>query len=624
MRHHLILLLVLVAAVCRAQEPDASEPPAAPPSAAPTRTEFHVRYISGSNVYIDGGTSSGLVEGTQLILKQSTSLSDEEAAKTSLEPGIVARLKVVSVASTSAVCEVTATGRDLVENDVLSLPDDEVKKIIDKDALGNTRHYPMVISFSEGDPMDEEVRDTIPRPPLPEINEARGRFGFDMSTIQELGQAPTTATEYGTVVRADFTRILGTHWNLTGYWRGTFHQSSAAQSTIQDMMNRTYLISLSYINPESNWTASFGRMYLPYANSLETVDGGYVGFRTSTRTSIGAFFGSSPNPTAWNYDPNREMGGGYFNIHGGSFENLHYSSSVGGGINLQSWSVQRPFLFTENDFSYKKYVSVYEALQIDKPTANPGTTPVGLGVGESLFSARFQVHPRVMLDVTDTYFRDVPTYDPVLVGTGLLDKYLYQGINGGARIQFPLHLMGYFSLGSSNDSNDKKNSMNQLFGATMTSIWKTGLGVDLRYSKFDSSFASGTYRTVSVMRDLGERFRLDLQAGRYVYYSSLAAPSNSYFGNAMLDMNLGARLFFQTMFTAQRGGTFDYNQWTTVLGYRFDNRATMRSGARVTQPIPPIAAQPVAPATVQPATPTPEQSLTPAPLQPLTPPAIQP
>ena len=227
---------------------------------------------------------------------------------------------------------------------------------------------------------------------------------------------------------------------------------------------------------------------------------------------------------------------------------------------------------------------MYQAMQIDRPTANPGTTPVGLGIGESLLSARFQVHPRVMLDLTDTYFRDVPTYDPVLVGTGLLDKYLYQGINGGARIQFPMHITGYFSLGSSNDSNDKKNSMNQLFGATMTNIWKTGLGVDARYSKFDSSFASGTYSTVSVMRDLGERFRLDLQAGRYEYNSSLAAASDSYFGNAIMDMNLGARFFLQGMFTAQRGGTFDYNQLTTVLGYRFDNRAAMRNRVRATQP----------------------------------------
>ena len=158
----------------------------------------------------------------------------------------------------------------------------------------------------------------------------------------------------------------------------------------------------------------------------------------------------------------------------------------------------------------------------------------------------------------------------------------------------------------------------------MTSIWKTGLGVDARYSKFDSSFASGTYRTVSVMRDLGERFRLDLQAGRYEYNSSLAAASNSYFGNAMVDMNLGARLFFQTMFTVQRGGTFDYNQWTTVLGYRFDNRAAMRSGAHVTQPVRPISTPPLAPASVEPAAPQAQQPGTPADPQPLKPPTLMP
>jgi hypothetical protein len=38
-------------------------------------------------------------------------------------------------------------------------------------------------------------------------------------------------------------------------------------------------------------------------------------------------------------------------------------------------------------------------------------------------------------------------------------------------------------------------------------------------------------------------------------------------------------MFLQSAFTTQRGGTADYNQWTTVLGYRFDNRAAMRRGA---------------------------------------------
>ena len=104
----------------------------------------------------------------------------------------------------------------------------------------------------------------------------------------------------------------------------------------------------------------------------------------------------------------------------------------------------------------------------------------------------------------------------------------------------------------------------------------TGIGIDGRFSKFDSAFASGSYRTLTVTRDLGQRYRLDLMGGRYDYNSSLAASSNSIYVNALFDMDLGTKLFFQGAFTTQRGGTADYNQFTTVLGYRFDNRASMR------------------------------------------------
>jgi len=584
MRYQLLLLLVLAVPVCRAQEADPSAPAAPPPAASPARTDFHIKYVSGANVYIDGGTNSGLEEGTELILRQNTALSDKESESTNLEPGVVARLKVISVASTSAVCEVVSSKRDLADSDVVSLPDTEVKKIVDKDAISNSRHYPMVISFSDGDPMDEEVRDNVPRPPLPEVNEMRGRFGFDMSNIQTLGQFGSSSSEYGMVVRADFTRLFGTHWNLNGYWRGTFQHQPAAVQSIQDTMNRTYLMALSYINPDSMWSASIGRMYLPYASSLETVDGAYVGLRFTPNTVVGMFAGSTPDPTAWNYNPQRHIGGGFFNYHGGSFENFHYSTTFGGGVEMLKWTVQRPFIFTQNDFSFKRYFSLYHSMQLDSPTANPGTPAVGVGVGQSLLSLRVQVHPRVMLDVTDTYFRDVPTYDSVLVGTGLLDKYLYQGLTGGARVLFPLHIMAYGTIGQSNNSTDKKNSLNELIGAGITNIWKTGIGVDARYSKFDSSFASGTYRTVSVTRDLGQRFRLDLMGGRYDYNSSLAQTSNSYFVNSMFDMDLGAKMFVQSAFTTQRGGTTDYNQWTTTLGYRFDNREAMRKAEKGKQP----------------------------------------
>jgi hypothetical protein len=218
-------------------------------------------------------------------------------------------------------------------------------------------------------------------------------------------------------------------------------------------------------------------------------------------------------------------------------------------------------------------------MQIDHPAPNPGTQPVGVGLGQSLLSLRVQVHPRVTLDLTHTYFRDIPTYDSALVGTGLLDKYLFQGLNGGARIQFPKHITGYFSMGNSSDSNDPKSSLNTLFGASMSNIWKTGLMVDARYSKFNSSFASGSYNSISFIRDINERLRLNAQIGTYSYNSSLAANSNSRFINILVDSNLGSRYFMQTAFTMQRGGTMQYDQWTTTLGYRFDNRASSRRRA---------------------------------------------
>src|SRR5580692_4161693 len=199
-----------------AQVPAQAQAPSPAPqsSDAPVRTQFHVRFVSGANVYIDGGRSAGLTEGTTLILKQDPSKPAGDPSNAALQPGIVAKLKVVSVASTSAVCEVEAAARPLAEGDSVWMADDDVAKLVQKDTLGNTRKYPMVVSFSEGDPLDEEVREAEPRPPLPEVNQIRGRLGFDVSNIQELGTGGSSSSEYGMVFRADFTRILGTHWNL--------------------------------------------------------------------------------------------------------------------------------------------------------------------------------------------------------------------------------------------------------------------------------------------------------------------------------------------------------------------------------------------------------------------------
>ena len=578
MRYLIALIALFFLPCCFAQEAVVLASKVDPELASkvePIRKQFHVLYVNGANIYIDGGRNDGLGEGTKLVLKQDPTKPVKDGENVPVEPGVIAKLTVVSIASSSAVCEIAASSRNIAVGDTVSMPDDEVEKIVEANTLGNTRKYPMIVAFSQGDPLDEEVRNTIPRPPLPEINQARGRIGFDLSTIRELGKGSSTSTEFGMVIRADITRIYGTHWNLTGDWRGYITRGTTpSQPTMQDLMNLTYLLSASYVNPQSRWTAGVGRLFLPWAASLETIDGGYFGRQFPSKFVIGVFGGSTPDPTSWSYNPQGKIFGAFVNKHGGSFEGFRYSSTAGGGVNLISWTVNRPFVFTENNFSFKHLFMLYHSMQIDRPTANPSTPAIGVGLGQSLLTVRVQVHPRVTVDLTDTYFRDVPTYVPSLLGTGLLDKYLFQGLNGGARIQFPMHIAGYFTVGQSSDSGDPKISLNTLYGVTMSNIWKTGLRADLRYSKFNSSFASGSYKTVSITRDLTQRFQLNAQAGNYSYTSPFASSSDSIFVNLMFDMNVGAKYFLESAFTTQRGGTQPYDQFTIVFGYRFNNRSS--------------------------------------------------
>ncbi|MFP5226011.1 MAG: hypothetical protein ACLGXA_00160 [Acidobacteriota bacterium] len=563
-------ILFLYCCVCVGQQ-------TAPAPDGAQRTNFHIRYVNGNNVYIDGGKSAGLSEGMVLVMKQSTSASTDAKKNQAIQPGVIAELRVVAVATASAVCEVTHTTRALAPGDVVSLRTAEAEQLAETRALGNTRQYPMIVSFTEGDPLEEEVRDEIPHPPLPEINEARGRFGFDVSTIRSLGQTSTSSTVYGAVARADISRIFSTHWNLNGYWRGQFQSASTpSQASIQDLINRTYQMSLTYLNPDSKWTAGVGRLYLPWASSLDVIDGGYVARGLSSGTITGIFAGSTPDPTAWNYNPDRRIGGVFFNAHGGSYDSFRYSSTLGAGVNLIKWNVDRPFGFTENDFSWKRYLSVYHSMQIDQPTANPGTPTVSTGVGQSFLSVQVHIRDRTTLELNDTYLRDIPTYDSALVGTGLLDQYLFQGLTAGVREEFPLHITGYFSGGQSSTSTDTGKSWNLQGGVTLSQLLKTGLQLDARYSNFNSVFASGSYRTLTLSRTLADRFQLNVQGGTQAFTSSYTTNTSGWFANAYCDSNLGSHFFVETGYTTQRGGTDNYDQWTTTLGLRFDNRAAMR------------------------------------------------
>ncbi|MBZ5568374.1 MAG: hypothetical protein LAN64_11055 [Acidobacteriia bacterium] len=553
-------------------QPQQDSPVVLPPSGLHVQTMFKVKYVAEHSVYLNGGRAAGLSEGMKLTIRRRAQRSDAANASGAVD---TAELEVASVASASAVCEVKSTTAEIHAGDIAYLSAADAETLAQTRATGGARKYPQVVTFSEGDPLEEEVRDEVPRPPLPEVNRARGRIGLDFSGISSRGSVASSSYQLGGVVRADVTRIGGSYWNLSGYWRGRLNNSSApGQPTLSDLINRTYHLSLSYNNPQSKWVAGVGRLYLPWASSLDTLDGGYIGRKLGHGATAGIFAGSTPDPTSWDYNPDRRIAGSFINFEGGSFDSVHYTSTSGMAMSSIGWVLERPFIFFENGIFYKRYFSVYQSAQADDPRPVPRVARAGAGLSRSFITVRFQPHPRISFDLNHNYFRDVPTFSQQLIGTGLVDKFLFQGLSAGVRVETVRHITLYADLGRSSRSGDQRNSWNELYGITWDRIWITGLRADLRFSKFDSSFGSGSYRSLALSRNVGERLHWQVQAGRQTLVSSFTGQGASRFVNGSVDATFG-HYFLQGDYTAQRGALFDYDQWIMTFGFRFDNRSRM-------------------------------------------------
>ena len=175
------------------------------------------------------------------------------------------------------------------------------------------------------------------------------------------------------------------------------------------------------------------------------------------------------------------------------------------------------------------------------------------------------------MDLNYNYFRDIPTFDPTLVGTGLLDKFLFQGFSAGARVEVMKQIFVSTNLGRSSGSSDAKPSLNEMFGLTFGRLPWLRLRADAHYARFNSSFGRGSYQSVSFSRQMSDTLRLEVLAGQQNFNSTLTTNNRSRFVTGTVETTLGPHYYLQGSFTTNRG-QLSYDQWMFSLGYRFDSR----------------------------------------------------
>jgi hypothetical protein len=406
---------------------------------------------------------------------------------------------------------------------------------------------------------------------LPEINRMRGRLGVEYNSIMDPAGEGMTSRQLGMIARMDFTRLGGTYWDFKGYYRGrlTSRTRGSEEETLTDLINRTYHLSLNYNNPRSNWVAGGGRMYLPWATSLGTIDGGYLGRRIGGVFTFGVFGGSSPDPASWNYDRDRQLGGVFANFDVGSFESVRMTSTAGVALSGVRWKSDRQYGFFENNFFYKRYFSVFHNLEADMlPGSSPeeGRKPV---LSRSYLTVRVQPAKFVSFNFSHNYFRNIPTFDTRLISTGLVDELLFEGINGGIRFDLPYKIRLYSNLGRSEKTGDVNPSMNRTYGIAVGNLWPTGISADFRYSNFDSALGRGLYKSLTISREIGSLLRFDLRGGQQDFASELVARNRSRWLSLDSEYYLGRHYIVGAGFTVYRGQSQEYDQWYVNLGYRF-------------------------------------------------------
>lgn len=534
----------------------------------PVRTMFRVKGLSAESVYIDGGTNAGLQVGMSLIVRDlalSPNANDHSGGK------FVAELRILAVATTSAVAEVREAKRSVKRGDLAELTPqdaDAARNALENKALATVR-----IPGSSILPIEPEREARNSPTSSSPTSRLQGRVGLDYSNITSTGSSPGTSTQRGLSVQADMTNILGTHWNLQGYWRGRINRHSQFQEeTIEETLNKTYTMQLYYDNPDSPWVAGVGRLYLPWAVSLDTIDGGYFGRKLSHNITAGVFAGSTPNITSWDYAPDHQISGSFVNFSAGSYDSFHLSSTTGVALSLLDWKLDRPYLFFENEASFKNSVSVYHSLIADDPrgVSTNGIRPGG-GISRSYLTIHLQPSRRLYFDIYHNFFRDVPTALTPIVGTGLVDKLLFQGLNVGVHVEPIRHVMLYSTIGESEKTGDEHETFNQMYGITWSEILHSGVRADLHYSKFNSNFGQGDYRLLSISRQFTNHAFWNLQLGSQYLISPFTANGQSRFAALSMDVNLGKHSYLQSGYTFVDGAAMNYRQWYTSLGFRFDH-----------------------------------------------------
>jgi hypothetical protein len=531
-----------------APQPVASSPPA-PPS-APTQQATpgkprvaRVTFLTTASVYVDAGTSEGLVEGSRVdVLHGGTS---------------VAELKVAFVSSHQASCQVVSKSAAL--------------------AVGDSVRFTAVVASGASDSSATLAAARRARAQAPattrrsDYGRLRGRIGLYYLTVQQQDSFGGRYSQPSGDIRLTGSGLGGTALGLVADLRTRrLVQALPGSPNSSTDQTRVYQALLYWQSPGSPLRFTTGRQYAPAITSVGLIDGGAVEL-SQQAWDYGVFGGMSPDPVSLGFsgDSLTQLGG-YIRRHNRLGSLSHWSLTAGVSGSYASWHTNREFFYAQGNYQSRR-LSLYAVQEIDyyRFWRRVGTNEKMLSPTSTFANVQYQVTDAVSVNAGIDNRRNVRLYYYVINPAILFDDTFRRGVWAGAAA----HVVGHFQVAfdaRTNHDNTNGDANTYTLGLGADRVTPIGLSLRSRSTRYTVGPRQGWLNSVTLGVEPFGRSSIQLTSGWRTEHDTSTAPTlNMRWLSADIDVSLARSLFVILSAYRERGGIQAHDLLYSGLSYRF-------------------------------------------------------
>ena len=307
---------------------------------------YHVKYISGENIYLDAGRADSLMVGDRLSIKHGDKA--------------VAELEVAFVADNSSSCKILNSSEEIKVGDLVEI---SIRAIPPAPIVSNP-------------PVDtSKMVETAPAPQPVLAQTAKekparidGSVALQLYRFTDRGPAHLDFTQPGLRFNLRASRLWGQDIALTIRSDSRYSIRTRAYSQYlpkNEWRNRIYQFSLSYAGEQSPYNFEIGRIISSKFSGVGYIDGFLAQRKIAGSLSVGGYAGTQPQWQYSSYQSSLQKYGLFANYAAGSYQKDRFESTVAATGEYHGQTVSREFLYWSNNLSLGGAWSFYHSTEID-------------------------------------------------------------------------------------------------------------------------------------------------------------------------------------------------------------------------------------------------------------------